>query len=293
MRFRSFFPILLVALTVSFIGDRLLSQLQTRKPVLKMGYDERAAKLERTYKDLLGPAYMPAYTAWYKQTIQLYRNGAMDGAPSLSEMVQARRTNHDTLLRYRFDEPDYKNSTVTIRMANGDVIEGQDGIKAKSTYHFHRFGSLVNVVPAFDPRTNCHTPVGGYAGPVPIYVGDADVAGIRTAMLQAKGSHGGDPTTTTSYYAPDLGCVILKNVTEFHDGAGMLTQVVTREATKVVIGEPESALFDLSSYQEMDPKTVHDKWVRFNHWDPATHPGGNGLLDREEDYRNFHLTCQH
>jgi hypothetical protein len=110
------------------------------------------------------------------------------------------------------------------------------------------------------------------------------VAGVHTAILQMKTAD----SVTMDYLAPELGCVSLKNVQEFRDEAGVLTQSVTREAFKVVIGEPEAALFDLSSYGEMDPKSAYDEWVRFNNREPAEYPADNSLLDREEDYRNFH-----
>jgi hypothetical protein len=286
-----FFPLLLLALVVSFLGARLQSY-QTHTSAAKPSADERMAQLEKTYGELLGPAHMPAYTAWFKQTIQLYKNGSPDGEPRISGRVQARRENRDTLLGYRFDEPKYKNSITTVRMSNGDVVEGRDNVKAKSTFHLHPVVSLMNDLPVFDPRTDCHTTVGKYLPPLPTYLGDADVVGIHTAMLQEEDEHAGQKTSETYYRAPELGCVTLKHVMEFHDDAGKLTQVSAYEADKIVIGEPDPALFDLSSYKEMDPKSAYDTWLRFNNWDPAKYPGGREMVERINDYARFHLTRQ-
>lgn len=277
-----------MALGLSFLGARLQS-FQTHASAAKQSYDERVAQIEKTYGDLLGPAHMPAYTAWFVQTIQLYKNGVPDGEPKTSNRVQARRENRDTMLSDSFDLPNYKNSINTVRISNGDVVEGQGTIKAKSTYHLHRYASLVNDLPIFDPPTDCRTALANYR-PMPVYVGGADVAGVHTSMLRFEDSHAGQRTIETSYRAPSLGCLILKQVMEFHDATGNVTQVSGYEANKVVIGEPDPALFDLSSYRELDPKTVHDEWVKFNAWEPAQHPVNGNLQAHIDDYQKFHLT---
>ena len=64
------FPLLLLALVASFLGARLQS-FQTHTSEAKPSADERMAQLEKTYGELLGPAHMPAYTAWFINRYQV------------------------------------------------------------------------------------------------------------------------------------------------------------------------------------------------------------------------------
>lgn len=68
--------------------------------------------------------------------------------------------------------------------------------------------------------------------------------------------------TLDKWVSPELGCLPLRIVHGFIAGDGRLVLSSVREAKAVVLGEPDSALFDIQNYPERSPSQVIREFER-------------------------------
>lgn len=68
--------------------------------------------------------------------------------------------------------------------------------------------------------------------------------------------------TLDKWVSPELGCLPLRVVHGFIAGDGRLVLSSVREAKAVVLGEPDSALFDIQNYPERSPSQVIREFER-------------------------------
>jgi hypothetical protein len=67
------------------------------------------------------------------------------------------------------------------------------------------------------------------------------VAGIQTIKFVSVTSK----ASTTTYVAPSLNCMVLKQEDEWKDASGAIVSRTVKEATAVVKGEPPASLFEI------------------------------------------------
>jgi hypothetical protein len=79
------------------------------------------------------------------------------------------------------------------------------------------------------------------------------VAGIQTIKFVSVTSK----ASTTTYVAPSLNCMVLKQEDEWKDASGAIVSRTVKEATAVVKGEPPASLFEIpAGYIESKPSEM-------------------------------------
>lgn len=87
------------------------------------------------------------------------------------------------------------------------------------------------------------------------------ISGYRTVKtkFRSPGLH------IDSWWAPDLGCVLLKETVSRPQADGTSRLFLTREAVAVTFGEPDPALFEVPNWPESTPSQVFERYrQKFN-----------------------------
>jgi hypothetical protein len=133
-----------------------------------------------------------------------------------------------------------RGSQRVLYLSSGLQVDTNDGTNSKSTMRFPNFNPL-----RFqrNPDSNCLNSMAGMPmTSVPeTFLGEETVSGYRAA----KTARGG----TTSWYALDYGCALVKDRWEFS-----ATEVSEKELVALIAGEPDKSLFEVPAhYREVLP----------------------------------------
>lgn len=131
-------------------------------------------------------------------------------------------------------------SSRLIKLASGSVVTTNDILERK-----HTLPNNPNVSAQLrDPRTRC---LKTFAGNQPIpgeeFASEENVAGYRTVKIRIKGDG------SLLWYATDLGCAELRSRIVHPSG-----DVIEQTARRIVPGEPEPSLFDVSAHYVEVPR---------------------------------------
>jgi hypothetical protein len=174
-------------------------------------------------------AVVAPYTATFTERVQA-RDGRRISAPA---QTLALRSDGAAVMQLG----NGKTSVRYVRFPSGIFAQVSDALRAKSTTQKQIQDSWIR-----DPRTNCtHSLVGKIASQGEGNPSLEQVAGYRTARISAGNS--------TSWFALDHGCALIKRVIDYGDNEASYLDLVT-----LVPGEPSEALFSVpDDYKEGAP----------------------------------------
>lgn len=97
----------------------------------------------------------------------------------------------------------------------------------------------------------------------PVYVGEGDVLGFKTVILQTTTRmEGGETFVRKEWRAPDLDCVVVKVSENRLDQSGNTTGQFEIDPVKIVLGNPDPASFEVpSDYSEKSPSQMRNAVV--------------------------------
>jgi hypothetical protein len=93
----------------------------------------------------------------------------------------------------------------------------------------------------------------------PTYLGDAQILGFRTVMIQTEYQVGTETFVNVNWQSPDLDCRSLKVAEDRRDASGNVTGHFESEAVRVILGTPALKLFEVPpEYSEMSPSHMRN-----------------------------------
>jgi hypothetical protein len=84
---------------------------------------------------------------------------------------------------------------------------------------------------------------------------DGVILGQRVLLREIRAPSPND-RVVQSWYAPDLGCILLKDVLKKVNVDGTVSILFQKEATQITFGEPDPSLFVVPSWTERSPSEV-------------------------------------